>query len=330
MAASFARIRLGEKIEGLCASLIFPTVLGLGVYWGITEIEAGTPSAIAVAIPIVVSYIAIALAERVLYWEPDWLHSKGDLPVDIGHLLVSGLLTPQLLEVPIRIGAIAAAAWLAGETGSLLWPTDWSLLAQLALALVVGEFFMYWVHRLAHELDWLWRFHALHHSAPRLYFLNAARFHPVDLAISNFAPMIPLLLLGADDRVIALFGLVSAIHGLFQHANLVTRLGPLNWIFSMAELHRWHHSPIIEESNTNFGQNLIVWDIVFGTRYLPADREAPREIGLAGLPGFPMDYWGQLASPFRWRSITQGPARAPIAASEPDPSGPLPGSLDHG
>ncbi|MEM9174417.1 MAG: sterol desaturase family protein, partial [Myxococcota bacterium] len=171
------------------------------------------------------------------------------------------------------------------------------------LALVFGEFFMYWVHRLTHEIDGLWRFHALHHSAPRLYFLNAVRFHPVDLALSNFAPMIPLLVVGADARVIALFGLFSAVHGLFQHANLVIRIGPLNWFFSMAELHRWHHSQDLEESNTNFGQNLIVWDIVFGTRFLPPDRQPPAAIGLAGLPAFPMDYWGQLVSPFRWGRI---------------------------
>jgi sterol desaturase/sphingolipid hydroxylase (fatty acid hydroxylase superfamily) len=145
----------------------------------------------------------------------------------------------------------------------------------------------------------------MHHSAPRLYFLNAVRFHPVDIALSTFSPMIPLILLGADGRLIALFGLVSAVHGLFQHANIVLELGPLNWFFSMAELHRWHHSRLLEESNTNFGQNLIVWDIVFGTRFLPKDREPPSDIGIAGLPSFPMDYWGQLVSPFRWKRIRE-------------------------
>ena len=71
----------------------------------------------------------------------------------------------------------------------------------------------------------------------------------------------------------------------------------------MAELHRWHHSRILDEANTNYGQNLIVWDVVFGTRFLPADREPPEDIGLTGLSAFPMDYLGQLASPFTWRRI---------------------------
>ncbi len=292
-------------IEWVLARALFPVAIVGATAYAIARIEAGAAPTEAILLPTIAAYLVIMALERLFFWQKSWLHSNGDLGVDVGHLVVSGLLTVRLLEIPVRLAAIAAGAWLAGRVGFTLWPTDWNLWGQLALALVFGEFFMYWIHRLSHEVDWLWRFHALHHSAPRLYFLNAVRFHPVDIALSNFAPLIPLLVVGADGRVIALFGLVSAVHGLFQHANLVLRLGPLNWIFSMAELHRWHHSRNLEESNTNFGQNLIVWDTVFGTRFLPKDREPPKEIGIAGLPAFPMDYWGQLLSPFRWRRIRE-------------------------
>jgi sterol desaturase/sphingolipid hydroxylase (fatty acid hydroxylase superfamily) len=81
------------------------------------------------------------------------------------------------------------------------------------------------------------------------------------------------------------------------------RIGPLNWVFSMAELHRWHHSRLERESNTNYGQNLILWDILFGTRFLPKDREPPADIGIAKLAAFPMTWWQQLISPLVWRRI---------------------------
>lgn len=294
-----AQSRAGQ----LASYALFPTVLLGSIAWAMHQIEAGVAPALAIALPTLLPYFLVAVAERFFTWERDWLKSKGDLHVDIGHLLVSGLLTLRILDGPIRLGAIAAAAWIASHTGGTVWPSHSNLWLQLALALVVGEFFMYWVHRLTHEIDFLWRFHAMHHSAPRLYFLNAVRFHPVDIALSNFSPMVPLIVLGADDRVIALFGLFSAVNGLFQHANFVFYLGPFNWIISQAELHRWHHSKRLEESNTNFGQNLIVWDVVFGTRYLPANVEARRDVGLADLPAFPMGYWGQLVSPLRWRAI---------------------------
>lgn len=304
-------------VEWVVARTLFPVLLGGAVWWSITRIEAGGDPATAVAGPTFAAYLILAAVERILYYQPGWLHSQGDLKVDLGHLVVSGLATTQLLTIPVQLGAIAVGAWLAGLTGGSLWPTQWSLWLQLPLALVFGELFLYWIHRLTHEVDWLWRFHAMHHSAPRLYFLNAVRFHPVDIALSTFAPMVPLIVVGADPALIALFGLVSAVHGLFQHANVVLKVGPLNWFFSMAELHRWHHSRNLEESNTNFGQNLIVWDVVFGTRYLPADREPPADIGLAGLPSFPMDYWGQLTSPLRWARIKQESAAAGGGPSRP-------------
>jgi sterol desaturase/sphingolipid hydroxylase (fatty acid hydroxylase superfamily) len=173
------------------------------------------------------------------------------------------------------------------------------------LALVIGEFGTYWIHRLMHENAFLWRFHATHHSAPRLYWLNAGRFHPLDLFTQQVLALTPLILLGADTRIIALHTLFSAVHGMFQHCNVDIRLGPLNWFFSMAELHRWHHSKHLEEANTNYGANIIGWDIVFRSRFLPEDRQPPTEIGIGSLPSFPGGYAAQLLSPVRWKEIEQ-------------------------
>jgi sterol desaturase/sphingolipid hydroxylase (fatty acid hydroxylase superfamily) len=156
-----------------------------------------------------------------------------------------------------------------------------------------------------HENAFLWRFHAAHHSAPRLYWLNAGRFHPLDLFTQQFLALTPLVLLGAGTNIIALHTLFTAAHGMFQHCNVKIHLGPLNWFFSMAELHRWHHSKHLEEANTNYGANIIWWDIVFRSRFLPGDREPPTEIGIGTLPNFPGGYWAQLLSPFRWKEIEE-------------------------
>jgi sterol desaturase/sphingolipid hydroxylase (fatty acid hydroxylase superfamily) len=90
------------------------------------------------------------------------------------------------------------------------------------------------------------------------------------------------------------------VHGFFQHANIDLRLGPLNYFFSMAELHRWHHSRDIREANQNYGSNCIVWDLVFGTFYWPRDRRPPADVGLSELPDFPQRLGRQLLSPFLW------------------------------
>ena len=105
------------------------------------------------------------------------------------------------------------------------------------------------------------------------------------------------------EAMLALFTLATGVHGIFQHANIQLKCGPLNWFFSMAELHRWHHSKTVVEANHNYGQTVCVWDTVFGTRFLPADRLPPEEIGIADLAAFPMTWAAQIASPFRWRAI---------------------------
>jgi sterol desaturase/sphingolipid hydroxylase (fatty acid hydroxylase superfamily) len=293
------------RLEGAVAQLGFPVVMGAAVAGAIRLIHAGYDPALAFVAAQLPAFAAVILLERRCPYYPDWNRSHGDLWVDVRHLITItafvGLIDPLL-----RAAGLLVLAWLSPSLGLGLWPGGWPLLAQLALALVVAELGQYWVHRLQHEIAWLWRIHALHHSAPRLYWLNAARFHPLDIGLNAVAAIFVLVALGAGPSVLALWLLVNSIHGIFQHCNIPVRIGPLNWIFSMAELHRWHHSRLTRESNTNYGQTLAVWDVVFGTRFLPKDREPPRDIGLAGLPDFPMTYLAQLASPFRWSRITAG------------------------
>ena len=283
---------------------IFPLVFGGAIAVAIALLERGENPALSYIVPTVMAYGLVFGLERVIPFREEWKRSHGDVGVDLGHIVVSGTVG---VEVPkLLVGMIGVT--LAGMTGGALgiWPVHWPLVPQLVLACVFGELFLYWIHRLTHEVDLLWRFHATHHSAPRLYFLNAGRFHPVDLMLSYVSWYVPFLVLGAGPEIVALHTVVLAVHGVFQHANLPVRLGPLNWVFSMAELHRWHHSRVLEEANSNYGQNLIIWDVVFGTRYLPADREPPVDVGLTDLPTFPMDYLGQIASPFRWAAIRRG------------------------
>jgi sterol desaturase/sphingolipid hydroxylase (fatty acid hydroxylase superfamily) len=288
-------------LGSLFSVAIFPLVLGGAVAWSIARLRAGVEPSAAIAVPTLCAALLVLVAERIRPRFRSWQRSHGGVSADLAHL-VSVTLTAGLAQVGVLALALPLSARLTEAAGSALWPVGWPWLAQLPLALVVAELPKYWAHRLEHTTDLLWRIHATHHSAPRLYWLNAARFHPLDIGLDAVVGLTPLVLLGAGPELLALFALVSAVHGYFQHANLELRLGPLNYFFSMAELHRWHHSKRLDEANHNYGQNLIVWDLVFGTFFWP-EREPPEEIGLPDLPGFPTRFWAQLASPFRWRRI---------------------------
>lgn len=291
-------------IDRLASWLFFPTVLVVALVAGNNLIEAGRPT-VSVLFG---SALVVFLAERLFPNLPSWNHSHRDVLVDVCHAVtVSAASFATAIFVPKLLAPVAA--WTTGLGTARLWPADASLLLQLPLAMVVGELFQYWSHRLSHTWEPFWRLHATHHSAPRLYFFNAARFHPLDIVVDTTAGLIPLTLLGTPPKVMLLFALATSVLGYLQHSNVRVALGPLNYVFSMAELHRWHHAKNLEEANTNYGSNLILWDLLFGTFFWPRDRKPPEQIGIPDLAAFPQTYLGQLASPFRWRKI-QAESRA--------------------
>jgi len=192
-----------------------------------------------------------------------WDKNDGDVGNDAINLVITQTLIPRLLTPFGYIILAAVTAWLAAKMGNQLWPHHWYLFAQLFLALLIAEFGRYWVHRWAHTVPILWRFHAIHHSPNRLYFLNAARFHPIEKVFFLLPETIPFILMGTNAETLGLY----------------------------------HHSKIINESNKNYGNNLIFWDIVFGTFFYPKEREVST-IGLYN-PAYPKDYIGQLKAPFQ-------------------------------
>ena len=176
------------------------------------------------------------------------------------------------------------------------WPSHWPVPLQMLFMMVVADGFRYWLHRWAHEWEPLWRLHAVHHSPHKLYWLNVGRFHPLDKGLQVFLDTLPFLLLGVGEDVLGLYVVCYAINGFFQHCNIDLRFGMLNYVISGPELHRWHHSMLTHESNHNYGNNLIIWDLVFGTWYLPKERDV-QELGLLNRE-YPSGFLKQMKAPF--------------------------------
>lgn len=263
-------------------------------------LQSGVSLTVATYVVIVVLGLLFTAAEWLMPYRREWQRPQGDLRND----LISGAVAYGLLPIflkPLYVALLAGAAgWLSAQAGGSLWPSDWPLAAQVVLLLLAGDAGRYWGHRLAHEIPFLWRFHAVHHSAQRLWWWNATRQHPVDKAWFTFTELFFPILLGVDGTVVALYFGVTAVCGFSQHCNIDLKLGPLYWFFNVVELHRWHHSKKIEESDNNYGNNLIVYDRLFGTYYHPEQQErAGRAVGDIGLinPDYPQHYLGQLVAP---------------------------------
>ena len=86
--------------------------------------------------------------------------------------------------------------------------------------------------------------------------------------------------------------------------------GPLDP--TTCENHRWHHSTDARLGEHNFGNSTMIWDRLFGTFYLPADRVAGDRVGLDDA-NVPEHFWTHMALPFRWPQYVSPPASAPAA-----------------
>jgi sterol desaturase/sphingolipid hydroxylase (fatty acid hydroxylase superfamily) len=256
-----------------------------------------------------VSYLTLAvvlfLLERAMPHEPEWNRSDGQMWPDLGHTLLSKTAV-QLLIISLAIVGIAE---FLPEKGAAWWPHHWPMWLQVAIGLVIAEFGLYWAHRWLHEWPALWRFHAVHHSVKRLWFWNTGRFHFGDTLVSVFFGLGTALLAGLPNDIIVWVSVITSYVGLLTHCNIEMRFGPLNYLFNTPGLHRWHHSTVIEEGNTNYGENLMLFDQLFGTFFNP-DRRPPKAIGIRDdMPPMPATLSGQIAYPFRRR-----PAPAVVAA----------------
>lgn len=262
---------------------------------------------------------AIALFERLMPYERTWLESDGETFNDIAHTL----LNKGGVQVAAAVGnsapmAVASLAQPHVVAVLPIWPHHWPLFLQVVLGLVVAEFGLYMAHRLAHEKLSLWRFHALHHSVERLWVINTGRFHVMDSLIKIGMSQIPLYLIGAPLPVFLWISAVTAFIGLLTHCNIDVRTGPLDWILSTPRLHRWHHSRVLAEGNTNYGENLVIWDQILGTYHNPP-RPSSTDIGITGKVA--KGFWGQLVQPFSRKGYRQIIGRNPHAASPKLPVG---------
>jgi len=271
--------------------------LGLDRALGVSQ---ATADLLTLAAALAVFWPTIALLERLLPERREWNRAHRDVKADVLHLFFSGTMAQFVFQATLAALMLATGLRLSERFGGPLWPTGAPVTLQLALALAVAELGHYWFHRLTHERPWLWRLHATHHSAKRLYWLNATRFQWLDVFTLIAFQSSPLLLLGAGRDALLPYSIFVAVYGQLQHMNVRVRAPWLDWIFSTPGLHRWHHSIDPREGNRNYGAILIVWDQLFGTLFRPAGRAFDAEIGLASMPEFPEDYLAQQLAPLNW------------------------------
>jgi sterol desaturase/sphingolipid hydroxylase (fatty acid hydroxylase superfamily) len=284
------------RVRSIIQWTAFPGILVAALLTSLALSRAGYSDAFAVFSVTLGAALPILLLQLMFPFDEEWRGRPRDFGLDLLHMLSTGLAGDLWRAVSFGV-AVTGSAWLSASLGMTLWPSEWPLLFQFALAMVIGDFGAYWVHRTCHTVPLFWRIHAMHHSSQRLYVFSATRNHPANVVFAYGSQVLPLIVLGVSNEVLILVSVFTAVHGMLQHANIDLKHGWLNHVFATADLHRWHHSAHRDEECTNYGSNLIIWDWVFGTRFLPEGRTRPERMGLGNF-ALPENWFTHLASPF--------------------------------
>jgi sterol desaturase/sphingolipid hydroxylase (fatty acid hydroxylase superfamily) len=95
-----------------------------------------------------------------------------------------------------------------------------------------------------------------------------ARFHRIEIILSILIKFGVVAALGAPVLGVLIFEVLLNATSMFNHGNvrLPARLDRyLRWLIVMPDVHRMHHSIVVDETNSNFGFNLPWWDRSLGT-----------------------------------------------------------------
>lgn len=257
-----------------------------------------------ILIRLVIGFLALGLVLYTLEWRFPVHRQQKILRAGFGTDLIYWFFTPLVTRSITRFATILVLVplglllgreigpGLAAGAGPIARQPFWAIALEM---LVLGDLIGYWLHRWFHQ-GRMWRFHAVHHGSEQLDWLAAVRVHPVNDLVMKVGQASVLLCLGFPLTALAAYVPFLSFYALLLHANVGWSFGPLRHVLASPAFHRWHHTGEKAGLNKNFAGLLPVWDLLFGSFYMP-DR-APAKFGIRD-GDMPKGFWGQLAYPFR-------------------------------
>jgi sterol desaturase/sphingolipid hydroxylase (fatty acid hydroxylase superfamily) len=216
-----------------------------------------------------------------------------------------GIVVLNTVIVRLLFPAAAVGMALSAQSGG------WGLLnryeipawAAVAAGIVLLDLAIYLQHVMFHAVPALWRLHRMHHADLDIDVTTGARFHPVEIVLSMLIKFAAIAALGVPPAAVLLFEVLLNATSMFNHGNVripSALESVVRWLVVTPDMHRVHHSIERDETNSNFGFNLSLWDRLFGTYKAQPDaghermsigirehrdeREVDRLLGMLALP----------------------------------------------
>ena len=319
MRAPASALAISDRTRDTLSRVLYPVLLGLPVgAFALLWKTAGWDPNLTIMAVYWAYFLVLVGVERLLPFEPAWNRRDGQLKND---LILSALGLPA--STLAAIASLWLLTWAIKTFEPLLslnvWPVHWPFAVQLVLGVLLWDLGNNLAHRWAHKVPFMWRFHVVHHAAPRLTVVNTGRFHPFDLAKSVIIGAPIPFLLGVPDEIAWWYAAFNAFTGILTHANIHLQCGIFNEFWSTPNTHRLHHSPDVRETDTNYGEVTMIWDRLLGS-YLKPTGVTPRNVGLGADCLVSTRLWDTLIHPLTLRGH-RAPVERRIANLEPGQAG---------
>ncbi|MBF0274994.1 MAG: sterol desaturase family protein [Nitrospinae bacterium] len=164
--------------------------------------------------------------------------------------------------------ATGAAAIAQQKGWGLFNLTHLPQLFTVIFSVVLLDFVIYLQHIIVHKIPLLWRLHRMHHSDLDYDVTTGTRFHPIEIILSMAIKILTVFILGVPVIAVILFEVILNASAMFNHGNIKLPAVAdkiIRSLFVTPDMHRVHHSVIPEETDSNFGFFISVWDKLFGT-----------------------------------------------------------------
>ena len=235
-------------------------------------------------------------------------HARRNLTLGALNVLAIGLLIGPFLYVVTR--------WVEETNFGLLRLVSLPPVVSTALAFLLLDGWMYFWHRVSHQVPLLWRLHRTHHSDAELDVTTSVRFHSGEVIISGLLRLLLIPLLGLLIWQVLLYDAVQLLVIQLHHSNIniserwdrVLRLA-----IASPAMHRVHHSRRRTERDRNYSSIFSFWDRICGTFRLSRKTSAPS----FGLDCYDVEDWqrvgGLLRTPFTGPDLSEQETRSAIS-----------------
>ena len=234
----------------------------------------------------VTRFVVVAGVFVILLGLQSWIPRRGDVSTRGRSLrnLSLPLISAAIVYLLLPLTLVSFASLLADGSLGLFNMLEWPTAIEFGITLVALDLAIYWQHRSMHVFPWLWRLHRLHHTDLNFELTLGLRFHPFEILFSLLFKGLVIAALGASPLAVLCYEIVLAAFALFSHSDI--RI-PRQWdqrlrkVVITPDWHRVHHSIHRNETDSNYGNLLSVWDRLFhSANEQPRDGHLAMQIGL--------------------------------------------------